>query len=374
MTSTKLAPGATIGIIGGGQLGKMIAQSALRMGYRVAVLDPSEDAPAGATSNHFIHAEFSDLRALKSLGEMSDVITYEFENINAEILHTLADDYNVPQGAQTVLTLQNRETEKAAIEASGAAIVPYEKVDSLDTVRTFAKMHGLPAIVKTATGGYDGKGQYLLETEADLFTLDLPLKEADFVVEKYIELECEVSLTIARSVSGQVIIFPLQENLHKDQILYRTIVPARLDFEQQAKNEAEKIMSKLHFAGVFTIEFFVSKQGDLYVNEIAPRPHNSGHYSIEACNISQFDAHVLAILDHPMPQVALHSDAVMMNLLGEDLDRLGSELFKHPDWRVHVYGKTARKPARKMGHVTVLTEDVEETLEHLNKDFVKEAD
>src|SRR5699024_6610975 len=228
--------------------------------------------------------------------------------------------------------------------------------------------------VKTATGGYDGKGQYLLETEEDLFTLDLPLEAADFVVEKYIELEREVSLTIARSVSGQVIIFPLQENLHKDQILYRTIVPARLDFEQQAKNEAEKIMSKLHFAGVFTIEFFVSKQGDLYVNEIAPRPHNSGHYSIEACNISQFDAHVLALLGHPMPQVALHSDAVMMNLLGEDLDRLEGELFIHPEWRVHVYGKTARKPARKMGHVTVLTEDVEETIEHLNKDFVKETD
>lgn len=374
MTSTKLAPGSTIGIIGGGQLGKMMAQSALRMGYRVAVLDPSQDAPASATSHHFINAEFSDLAALRSLCEMSDVITYEFENINAEILHTLVDGYNIPQGAETVLTLQNRETEKEAVKSSGAAIVPYEEVDNHDTIRTFAKTHGLPVIVKTSTGGYDGKGQYLLETEDDLFTLDIPVQESDFIVEKYIELESEVSLTLARSVSGQVIIFPLQENLHKNQVLYRTIVPSRVDFEQKAKNEAEKIMSQLHFVGAFTIEFFVSKQGDLYVNEIAPRPHNSGHYSIEACNTSQFDAHILSILDHPMPKVELHSDAVMMNLLGADLDRLDDELFSHPEWKVHVYGKTARKPVRKMGHVTVLTEDVEETIKHLNRDFVKETD
>lgn len=374
MTSNKLAPGATIGIIGGGQLGKMMAQSALRMGYKVAVLDPSADAPASATSHTFIQADFSDIDALKSLCGMSDVITYEFENINAEILHTLVDDYHVPQGAKTVLTLQNRETEKQTIRNSGAQIVPYEKVASLETIRTFIAEYQAPVIVKTATGGYDGKGQYLIEAESELETLELPLDEAEFVVEKYIELEREVSLTIARSVGGQVVYFPLQENLHKDQVLYRTVVPSRVDYTAQAQAEAGKIMEALHFVGAFTIEFFVAKDGTLYVNEIAPRPHNSGHYSIEACNISQFDAHVLSILDHRMPEVYLHQNAVMMNLLGEDLDRLDRELFTHADWNVHVYGKTDRKPARKMGHVTVLTDDLEHTLSTLKRDFTKETE
>lgn len=374
MTSSKLAPGATIGIIGGGQLGKMMAQSALRMGYRVTVLDPSADAPAAATSHHFINADFSDIDALKSLSGMSDVITYEFENINAEILHTLVDDYNVPQGAETVLTLQNRESEKEAIRNSGAQIVPYEKVDSTEAIRTFIEAYGAPVIVKTATGGYDGKGQYLIEAASDLETLQIPYDETEFVAEKYLDLEREVSLTVARSVSGQVIYFPLQENLHKDQVLYRTIVPSRMDYTEQTQKEARKIMEALHFVGAFTIEFFVAKDGSLYVNEIAPRPHNSGHYSIEACNISQFDAHVLSILDHRMPEVYLHQNAVMMNLLGADLDRLDGELFTHPDWNIHIYGKTDRKPARKMGHVTVLTDNLEHTIRTLNRDFVKEAD
>ncbi len=374
MTSAKLAPGATIGIIGGGQLGKMMAQSALRMGYKVAVLDPSADAPAKATSHTFINADFSDLDALKKLCSMSDVITYEFENINAEILHTLVDDYHVPQGAKTVLTLQNRETEKQTIKASGAKIVPYEKVDSLEAVRKFMDENKGAVIVKTATGGYDGKGQYLIESPSELETLEIPFGETEFVAEKYIELEREVSLTIARSTSGQVVYFPLQENLHKNQILYRTIVPSRVDYTKAAQAEAEKIMEAMHFVGAFTIEFFVAKDGGLYVNEIAPRPHNSGHYSIEACNISQFDAHVLAILDHPMPKVYLHQNAVMMNLLGDDLDRLDGELFTHPEWNVHVYGKTDRKPARKMGHVTVLTDDLEHTINALDRDFLKEMD
>jgi len=372
MTSIKLAPGATIGIIGGGQLGKMMAQSALRMGYKVAVLDPSEDAPASATSHTFINAEFGDLEALKSLCEMSDVVTYEFENIDAQILHTLVDDYHVPQGAETVLTLQNRETEKEAISASGARIVPYEKVASEDDVRIFMETHGSPVIVKTATGGYDGKGQYLLERDADIDAAGIPFGETAFVAEKYIALEREVSLTIARSVGGQVIHFPLQENLHKDQVLYRTIVPSRVDYTEEAQKEAAKIMDALHFVGAFTIEFFIDRDGTLYVNEIAPRPHNSGHYSIEACNISQFDAHILSILDHPMPEVHLYQNAVMMNLLGEDLDRLDNELFTHPEWHVHIYGKSVRKPARKMGHVTVLTGNLDNTLDALSRDFTKE--
>ncbi|GAB3069057.1 5-(carboxyamino)imidazole ribonucleotide synthase [Salinicoccus sesuvii] len=369
MTSVRL--GGTIGIIGGGQLGKMLAQSALRMGYRVAILDPSEDAPARSTCHTFIHAAFSDFDALSQLCEISDVVTYEFENIDAHILRTLVNDYHVPQGAETVLTLQNRDLEKTAIRDSGADVVPYEKVTDANTLGQFIDTHGLPVIVKTTTGGYDGKGQMLIETEADLQSLDIPFDEAEWVVEKYLKLEREVSLTVARNVSGQVIHFPLQENLHKNQILYRTIAPARVDYMDEAKTAVDKIMNAMHFVGVFTVECFIDQDGKLYVNEIAPRPHNSAHHTIESCNISQFDAHILAILDHPMPEVYQHQAAVMMNLLGDDLDRLEAKLFTEPKWHVHIYGKDGRKPARKMGHVTVLTDDLEDALGALEQKFIK---
>lgn len=369
--SKRLYPPASIGIIGGGQLGKMLAQSALRMGYKVAVLDPSEDAPARAVSHTFIQADFSDKAALVELGKISDVITYEFENIDAHILKSLVSDFYVPQGAETVLTLQNRTDEKNAIKHSGANIVPFENAASRDDVTRFTEKHSFPVIVKTATGGYDGKGQYYIESKAALEKADIPFDDTDFIVEKYIDLSCEVSLTAARSVSGEIIYFPLQENLHREQILYRTIAPASVDYFEQAKKEVEKIMEAMLFAGVFTVEFFIDQDGELYVNEIAPRPHNSAHYTIEACNISQFDAHILSITNQPLPKVYQHQNAIMMNLLGEDLDRLGLSLYDHPDWNIHLYGKTARKPARKMGHVTILTDDINDELQRLNSTFEK---
>lgn len=375
MTSTakRIYPGATIGIIGGGQLGKMLAQSALRMGYKTAVLDPAEDAPAGAVCHTFIQADFSDEDALKQLAEVSDVLTYEFENIDAHILRELVSDYYVPQGAETVLTLQNRESEKNAVKQAGATVVPFENVYHDTDIQAFASEHGYPVIVKTSTGGYDGKGQYYIDSDEILEDLNIPFQDADFIVEKYIDLEREVSLTAARSADGEVIIFPLQENLHRNQILYRTIAPSRLDYTTTATEEVYKIMESLHFAGVFTVEFFIDKSGKLYVNEIAPRPHNSAHHTIESCNISQFDAHILSITNQPMPEVYQHQDAVMMNLLGVDLDRLDDTLFDYPGWHVHLYGKTERKRERKMGHVTILTDNVEETLKEIKADFEKES-
>lgn len=370
--SKRLYPGSSIGIIGGGQLGKMLAQSALRMGYKVIVLDPSHDAPASATCHTFIKADFSDQEAMEKLASLSDVVTYEFENIDAHILHSLTDNFYVPQGAKTVLTLQNRSSEKDAIKATGAKVVPFENVQSKSEIEAFASTHGYPLIVKTKTGGYDGKGQYYLDSQAALESEVIPFDQVDFIAEKYIDLEAEVSLTIARNIDSQCIYFPLQENLHRDQILYRTIVPSRFDYFEQAKSEAEKIMSHLHFVGVFTIEYFISKDGELYVNEIAPRPHNSGHHSIESCNISQFDAHILAITGAPLPEVYQHQNAIMMNLLGQDLDRLEDDLYNEPHWNVHLYGKSKRLSARKMGHVTLLTNDIEASLKSLKTDFEKE--
>ena len=372
--SKRLYPAAVIGIIGGGQLGKMLAQSAQRMGYKVAVLDPSADAPARSVCHTFIHADFSDEKALIKLSDMSDVVTYEFENIDAHILRNLVSDYYVPQGAETVLTLQNRTTEKNAIKESGASIVPFESVSSAEDVKAFAEKHSYPLIVKTTTGGYDGKGQYYIGSEQELLNENIPFEDTAFIVEKYIDLAREVSLTAARSASGEIIYFPLQENLHRDQVLYRTIAPARVDYFEKAKAEADKIMEAMLFVGVFTIEFFIDQNGELYVNEIAPRPHNSAHYTIEACNISQFDAHILSVTDQPLPEVYQHKDAIMMNLLGEDLDRLDLELFDYSEWNVHLYGKSDRKPARKMGHVTILTDDIEAELEKLKTNFEKETE
>ena len=372
--SKRLYPAAVIGIIGGGQLGKMLAQSAQRMGYKVAVLDPSADAPARSVCHTFIHADFSDEEALIKLSDMSDVVTYEFENIDAHILRNLVSDYYVPQGAKTVLTLQNRTTEKTAIKESGASIVPFENISSEEDVKAFAKKHSYPLIVKTTTGGYDGKGQYYIGSEQELSNENIPFEKTEFIVEKYINLSTEVSLTAARSASGEIIYFPPQENLHRNQVLYRTIAPARVDYFEKAKAEADKIMEAMLFVGVFTIEFFIDQNGELYVNEIAPRPHNSAHYTIEACNISQFDAHILSVTDQPLPEVYQHSDAIMMNLLGEDLDRLDLELFDYSEWNVHLYGKSDRKAARKMGHVTILTDDVEAELEKLKTNFEKQTD
>lgn len=367
--SNRLYPGTTIGIIGGGQLGKMLAQSALRMGYKVAILDPSEDAPARATCHTFIHADFSDEAALIKLSSMSDVVTYEFENIDAHILRSLVNDHYVPQGAETVLTLQNRTSEKNAIKESGATIVPFENISSIEDVKAFAANHNYPLIVKTTTGGYDGKGQYYIESEEDLLKAEIPFGETDFIVEKYIDLDVEVSLTVARSTNGQTIYFPLQENLHREQILYRTIAPARVDYFVKAKDEVDKIMDAMLFVGVFTVEFFVDKNGGLYVNEIAPRPHNSAHHTIESCNISQFDAHILSVTGQSLPEIYQHKNAIMMNLLGEDLDRLDLQLYDQPSWNVHLYGKTDRKPTRKMGHVTMLTDDIDGTLKDLQTSF-----
>lgn len=369
MNSTK-----TIGIIGGGQLGKMLAMSAQQMGLGVVTLDPSVDAPARSVSHKFIHASFSDKDALQELCESSDVITYEFENIDAEILNHLTDNYNIPQGARTVLTLQNRTSEKQAIKDSGATVVPYTQVQSNEDILRFIETHGYPVIVKTDSGGYDGKGQYFIDREDTLLEADIPFSDAQLIVEKFIDLKAEVSLTVGRNSKGQVVYFPLQENLHINQILYRSTVPSRFDYFSQAVEEAEKIMTALHFVGVFTIEFFIDKSGQLYVNEIAPRPHNSAHHSIESCNFSQFDIHILAILDKKLPEITLRNEAVMMNLLGQDLTNIGENLYNQSNWHVHVYGKTENKPERKMGHITVLTENIEESLHQLRPFFKSATD
>lgn len=370
MSFNKLKFGSTIGIIGGGQLGKMMAQSAQKMGYKVIVLDPNEDSPCRYVAHQFIHAEYDDEQALNELGEKTDVITYEFENISSKQLKQLTEHYNVPQGFQAIQLLQDRLTEKQTLQETGAQIVPFLQIKNSQDLTQAIETLGYPFIVKTRFGGYDGKGQILVKQESDIQEAMSLIENQECVAEQYLDIDKEVSLTVTIGNEQQTTYFPLQENEHRNQILFKTIVPARTDKEKEARKEIDKITNVIHFVGTFTVEFFIDMNNKLYVNEIAPRPHNSGHYSIEACDFSQFDTHILAVTGQKLPQqIEVLKPAVMMNLLGRDLDLLENEFGNHPEWHVHIYGKSQRKPDRKMGHMTLLTDDVNQTEQYMLMKF-----
>ncbi|MCE5089364.1 5-(carboxyamino)imidazole ribonucleotide synthase [Staphylococcus devriesei] len=370
MNFNKLKFGDTVGIIGGGQLGKMMAQSAQKMGFKVICLDPNPDSPCRPLANTFIVANYDDEHALQELGEKSDVITYEFENISATQLEHLTQQYNIPQGYQAIQLLQDRLTEKQTLEQAGSKIVPFLSVQHEDDLNQAIHQLGYPFIIKTRFGGYDGKGQILVKDETFIEEAKELITHQECVAERYLDIDKEVSLTVTIGNHNQITYFPLQENEHRNQILFKTIVPARSDKEREAREEVNKIIEKVHFVGTFTVEFFIDKANHLFVNEIAPRPHNSGHYSIEACDYSQFDTHILAVTGQALPHsIEILKPAVMMNLLGRDLDLLEEEFGNHPEWHVHIYGKPERKPDRKMGHMTILTNDVNATEDEMLKQF-----
>ena len=370
MNFNKLKFGDTVGIIGGGQLGKMMAQSAQKMGFKVICLDPNPDSPCKPVAHEFITAAYDDDQALHELGKKSDVITYEFENISAEQLKRLAQSFNIPQGYQAIQLLQDRLTEKQTLEQAGTKIVPFLPIRNEDDLNDAIQKLDYPFIVKTRFGGYDGKGQILVKDESFIQEATELIRHQECVAEQYLDIALEVSLTATIGNHSQITYFPLQENEHRNQILFKTIVPARSDKEQEARDEVQKITNKIHFVGTFTVEFFIDQSNHLYVNEIAPRPHNSGHYSIEACDYSQFDTHILAVTGQTLPkQVEILKPAVMMNLLGRDLNLLEDEFGNHPEWHVHIYGKPERKPDRKMGHMTILTNDVNDTEKHMLEQF-----
>ncbi|MBL7572909.1 5-(carboxyamino)imidazole ribonucleotide synthase [Staphylococcus saccharolyticus] len=370
MSFNKLSFGSTIGIIGGGQLGKMMAQSAQKMGFKVIVLDPNEDCPCRYVAHQFIHANYDDEIALERLGESSDVITYEFENISSKQLKHLTETFNIPQGYQAIEILQDRLTEKQSLLEAKTQIVPFLYIQNEQDLVKAIKELGYPIIIKKRFGGYDGKGQILVENEENLEGAKDLIKKQECVAEQYIDIDKEVSLTVTIGNDQQTTFFPLQENEHRNQILFKTIIPARSDKEKEARKEVKKITNVIHFVGTFTVEFFIDKTNTLYVNEIAPRPHNSGHYSIEACDYSQFDTHILAVTGQKLPQqIDVLKPAVMMNLLGRDLDLLENEFGEYPEWHVHIYGKSDRKPDRKMGHMTLLTDDVNQTEQYMLMKF-----
>lgn len=363
-----ILPGQTIGIIGGGQLGRMMALAAKEAGFKIAVLDPGMDSPTGQVADIQIIAPFDDQQALEELAEVSDVITYEFENIDAEGLTKLSEIAYVPQGAELIRVTQNRILEKQAISEAGVTVADYITASTFQELKEKSSQLSFPFVVKTARGGYDGKGQQTVSSHDEMDLAEALFDNGECVAEAFVEFTKEISVIIQRNVHGETAILPIGENIHKDHILHQTIVPARIDKEtvDLAKQAAEKIAAQLNMVGTLAVEMFVLENGGIIVNELAPRPHNSGHYSIEATNISQFHQHVRAVCGWPLRQPILWSEAVMVNILGEHVAPLTSKIAQFPNWSVHLYGKDEAKQKRKMGHVTILTEDLKATLSEID--------
>ncbi|MBY0122247.1 5-(carboxyamino)imidazole ribonucleotide synthase [Bacillus sp. S/N-304-OC-R1] len=364
LSNKVILPGQTIGIIGGGQLGRMMAIAARAKGFRIAVLDPTEDSPCGQVADHVILGDYDSIDAIKELAKVSDVITYEFENINAKALDWLCSNTYVPQGSALLEITQDRTKEKAAIQKAGAEVAPYAVIGDVKDIYENIEKLGMPAVLKTARGGYDGKGQYVIKNEKDIIEAAKLLEKGICVLEKWIPFEKEISVIIFRSVSGEVAVLPVGENIHKENILHQTIVPARVSEAAKEKviQAAKQLAEAFKLVGTLAVEMFLTEDEQIYINELAPRPHNSGHYSIEACETSQFEQHIRAICNWPLGSTELLKPAVMVNILGEHQEPLIKNIPLLKDWKIHLYGKKDAKYKRKMGHVTLLCESVEAAL------------
>ncbi|KRM05915.1 5-(carboxyamino)imidazole ribonucleotide synthase [Lentilactobacillus farraginis] len=360
----QILPPATIGIVGGGQLGQMMALIAKSMGYKVGILDPTPQAPAGQVADFQIVAEYDDVDSLMKLADKSDVLTYEFENVDEQALLKAKKVAELPQGVELLHITGERLNEKSFLKDAGIPVTEFAAVTDAASMNAAVEKVGYPAILKTVSGGYDGHGQIDINNPRDVKQAAELYTKAQCILEARQEFIAEASVMVTRDVNGQVITFPLVENRHKNHILHTTIAPGRFSktIHQKAHDYAEIIANKLDLYGVLGIELFVIDDQDLMVNELAPRPHNSGHYTIEACNISQFEAHIRSICGLPIPQITQKEPAVMRNLLGEDLTLARNLLKEHSEWHFHDYGKAEIRPQRKMGHVTVLGNDIDQLL------------
>jgi 5-(carboxyamino)imidazole ribonucleotide synthase len=357
----------TIGILGGGQLGRMLTLEAKRMGYRVVTLEPLPNSPCGQVADEQIVAAYDDQRAIGELGARSDVVTYEFENIPLEsVLSLEASGRLVRPNSRVLQITQDRILEKSFVRDAGCATAPFAAALDAASFDAGIDVIGFPAVIKTARGGYDGKGQWFVRDAAQAREAFAAARGVPLIIERFVPFDLEVAVISARGRDGTIVTFPVTENQHDHGVLATTIVPARVSPElaQRAKQIAATLGEKLAIVGAYCIEFFV--EGDeLLVNEIAPRVHNSGHYSLDATQISQYEAHVRAICDLPLVEPKLFEPAVMVNILGTGTgDRLtGIEnLLRDPDLKLHVYGKRHAALRRKMAHFTVLSPTVDEAL------------
>ncbi|MCL1788317.1 MAG: 5-(carboxyamino)imidazole ribonucleotide synthase [Defluviitaleaceae bacterium] len=370
-----IQPYQTIGIIGGGQLGRMMALSAKAMGYYVAVLDPTPNCPAAQVSDIEITAAYNDMDAIMTLAEISDVITYEFENIDYDALTYLEKNAYLPQGSNVLKITQHRFREKTAIKNMG---IPVPTFHLIGTPEQLAQEVFYPSVLKTTTGGYDGKGQVVLKSEKDLPAAMAVAAKHECILEAWVPFCKEISVIVARSTTGETAVFPVSENIHVNNILHLSIVPARISPEVEAKAiaAAKKIATELDAIGLLAIEMFV--MGDeININELAPRPHNSGHYTMDACVTSQFEQHVRAVCGLPLGDVTLHSPVVMVNILGDHMDKeimhnLKPYLPLLGKGKIHLYGKVKAKDKRKMGHINILG-DIDTSLKILEDSKIWET-
>ncbi len=374
-TLKPLPPGSTLGVLGGGQLGRMWAHEAQRMGYNTAVLDPDAHSPAGLVSHHHIHTDYLDATGLKQLATTCQAVTTEFENVPADALAQLAATLPVSPAASAVAVAQDRAREKAHFVACGVPVAPHAVIDTAEQLASLlddtAKADNLlPGILKTSRMGYDGKGQLRVTTRDELNAGWAKLGQVPCVLEKMLPLASECSVIIARGRDGAMVNLPVQRNLHRDGILAVTEVFAGNVSEalaSQAITAAKAVAQELNYVGVLCVEFFVLGDGSLVVNEIAPRPHNSGHYSQDACDVSQFELQVRTMADLPLTQPRQHSPAIMLNLLGDlwfthgdtQTEPAWAQVLALPGTHLHLYGKREARKGRKMGHLNITADTPE---------------
>jgi 5-(carboxyamino)imidazole ribonucleotide synthase len=362
-----ILPGATVGVVGGGQLGRMFTLQARTMGYRVVVLDPDPQSPAGAVADHHIRASYDDERALSQLSARCSAVTTEFENVPAATLDYLARSALVRPPVSAVAITQDRIAEKSFLQSHGFATTPFRPVRDKDELREALAAIPLPALLKTSRLGYDGKGQATIESKERAGQAFDQLGGVACILESRLELERELSVIVARGADGDVATFPVAENRHQGGILETSVVPARVPdaLANRARDLATDIAKAMAYVGVLGVELFVVSGGGLMVNEMAPRPHNSGHYTMDACSTNQFEQQLRALCGLPLAQPWLLSPVAMVNLLG-DLWSGGEprweEALKRPGVRLHLYGKAEARPGRKMGHLNCLAADADSAL------------
>ena len=367
----ELPTGSKIGILGGGQLGRMLVQAAKTLGYKTVILDPMPLSPAGQISDHQIIAEYSSTAAAKAMAHMCDVVTYEFENVDLQSVLAISEIVELHPSPEVLSIARDRNKEKTKLFSLNIPTPKFSAIETLSNLEKVTAELNFPFVLKTATSGYDGKGQVIVESKKNIahaFEL-LHKKNSGLIAEEFIDFECELSVICARDKSGNIATFGPSENIHRNHILDISIVPARIPekIKSLAEDIAITIARELKVIGLIAVEMFLTKEGNLLVNELAPRPHNSGHYSIDACNTSQFTQLIRILTGKTLGKTESFSSAVMVNLLG---DIWGKN--SRPDWKkvtsekgahLHLYGKESPRPGRKMGHITVTDDNVVKALD-----------
>ncbi len=374
----------TLGIIGGGQLGMMLTEAAQNLGdiSKIIVLDPTENCPAAKVGAQQIIADFKDEDAIKKLSELSDIITYEIESGNSDVLKKLEENTEINPSPDTLRIIQDKLLQKQFLQKNGIAVAEFEKIENKEELNQMIDKMGLPLLLKTRRDAYDGRGNYKINSKSEIDdALDL-FSGKTLMVEKFVKFEKEVSVIAARNTKGEISTYPVVENIHENNILRTTIAPGRVSeiVRKEAEKIAEKTMEVLHGAGVFGIEMFVTSDDEILINEIAPRVHNSGHHTLQSCNTSQFEQHLRAILGMDLGDSSIKTPTIMYNILGpKTFQGEYNVLFKKQD-NIHLkmYGKLESKPQRKIGHVNVVDvenrgmEELLKQVEDLKKNLVIE--